>query len=77
MAPQLEATTSRLCPNATPGVGAIHTINRGSLAKLKAHLRKAKARTFDALWRAIGDIWDLFDPQKCWNYFKAKNYASN
>lgn len=48
-----------------------------AFAKLKAHLRKAKARTFDALWRAIGDICDLFDPQECWNYLKAKNYASD
>jgi transposase len=27
-----------------------------AFAKIKAHLRKAEARTFDALWRAIGDI---------------------
>ncbi|WP_245423025.1 MULTISPECIES: transposase [Neorhizobium] len=27
-----------------------------AFAKLKAHLKKAKARTFDALWRAVGDI---------------------
>ena len=27
-------------------------------AKIKAHLRKAEARTFDALWRTIGDICD-------------------
>ena len=27
-----------------------------AFAKLKAYLRKAKAHTFDALWRAISDI---------------------
>ncbi|WP_279596668.1 IS630 family transposase [Methylobacterium sp. J-001] len=48
-----------------------------AFSKLKAHLRKAKARTFDALWRAIGDICDLFEPQECWNFLKAKGYASN
>jgi transposase len=45
-------------------------------AKLKALLRKAAARTKEALWRAIGDICDLFEPQECWNYLKAAGYAS-
>jgi hypothetical protein len=45
-------------------------------AKFKAHLRKAGARTIDALWRAIGDICDLFEPQDCWNYLRAAGYAS-
>jgi transposase len=47
-----------------------------AFSKLKAHLRKAGARTFDALWRAIGDICDLFEPQECWNFLKAAGYAS-
>ena len=47
-----------------------------AFAKLKAHLRKAGARTFDALWRAVGDICNLFEPQECWNYLKAAGYAS-
>ena len=47
-----------------------------AFAKLKAHLRKAEARTFEALWRAIGTICDLFEPQECWNYLKASGYAS-
>jgi transposase len=47
-----------------------------AFAKIKAHLRKAEARTFDALWRALGDICDLFEPQECWNYLKAAGYAS-
>ena len=48
-----------------------------AFAKLKAHLRAACARTFDALWRAIGSICDLFSPQECWNYFKAAGYAAD
>ncbi len=48
-----------------------------AFAKLKAHLRKAAARTFDALWKAIGNICDLFDRQECWNYFKEAGYASD
>jgi transposase len=48
-----------------------------AFAKLKAHLRKAAVRTFDALWRAIGNICGLFEPQECWNYLKAAGYASD
>jgi len=43
-----------------------------AFAKLKAHLRAAAARTFDQLWRAIGDISQLFSPEECWNYLKAQ-----
>lgn len=46
-----------------------------AFAKLKAHLRAAAARTFDELWRSIGDVCDLFEPGECWNYFKADGYA--
>ncbi len=48
-----------------------------AFSKLKPHLRAAFARTFDDLQTAIGDICDLFDPQECWNFFKAAGYASN
>jgi len=46
-----------------------------AFAKLKAHLRAAAARTFDSLWRAIGDVCDLFNRDDCWNYFKTAGYA--
>lgn len=46
-----------------------------AFAKLKAHLRRIKARTLDTLWKAVGDICDLFSPSECWNYFKAAEYA--
>jgi len=47
-----------------------------AFSKLKAHLRGAATLTFEALWAALGDICDLlFDPQECWNYFKASAYA--
>ena len=45
-------------------------------SQIKAHLRKAEARTVEALWRAIGDICNLFEPQECWNILKAAGYAS-
>ena len=46
-----------------------------AFSKLKAHLRRHKARTLNDLWRAVGDICSLFDPTECWNYFKAAAYA--
>ena len=42
-----------------------------AFSKLKALLRKAKARTYDDLWKAVGKVCNLFTPQECWNYFKA------
>jgi hypothetical protein len=47
-----------------------------TFAKIKSHLRKAEARTFDALWRALGDICNLFAPDECWNHLTAAGYAS-
>ena len=46
-----------------------------AFSKLKAHLRSIKARTLDELWRAVGNICDLFDATECWNFFKAAGYA--
>jgi transposase len=46
-----------------------------AFAKIKALLRKAEARTLDALWRALGDICNLFEPGECRNYFTAAGYG--
>ena len=43
----------------------------------KAHLRKAKARTIDALWQAVGSICDLYSPDECRNYFKEAGYVAD
>lgn len=48
-----------------------------AFAKLKAHLRAAHARTYDALWRAVGDICSLFEPRECWNFLRHAGYASD
>ena len=48
-----------------------------AFAKLKAHLRKAKARTIDALWQAVGSICELYSPDECWNYFKQAGYVAD
>lgn len=47
-----------------------------AFAKLKAHLRKVAARSFDALIDAIGDICCLFEPDECSNYFTKAGYGS-
>ena len=44
------------------------------LAKLKALLRKAVARTRDALWDTIR-LLDAFSPAECRNYLKNSGYA--
>ena len=43
-------------------------------AKLKALLRKAAARTKDALWTTIGDLIDAFTPDECRNYLVNSGY---
>jgi len=48
-----------------------------AFAKLKTLLRKAAARTYEDLWRAVGDICGLFDTQECWNYLKETGYVAN
>lgn len=46
-----------------------------AFSKLKAHLRKRAARTIDELWKAIGNICDMYEIEECQNYFKAAGYG--
>ena len=48
-----------------------------AFSKLKAHLRRKGARTYEQLITAIGDICELFEPFECQNFFKAAGYASD
>jgi len=48
-----------------------------AFAKLKAHLRRIGARTIDDLWKAVGNICDLYSPDECWNYLKAAGYVAD
>lgn len=45
-----------------------------AFAKLKALLRKAAARTRDALWSAVGTALDAFTQDECRNLFTAAGY---
>jgi hypothetical protein len=51
--------------------------DRNGLLETQASPARRLRPTFDDLQTAIGDICDLFDPQECWNFFKAAGYASN
>jgi transposase len=45
-------------------------------AKLKHLVRSAEPRTFEATWRKVGQILDIFSPAECANYLKNSGYAS-
>jgi transposase len=46
-------------------------------AKIKALLRKAAARTVEALEAAIATVLDTFTPEECTNYFTNSGYEPN
>ena len=48
-----------------------------AFSKLKALIRKAAARTYDDLWRAVGNVCDLFSETECKNYFTAAGYGGD
>lgn len=45
-----------------------------AFAKLKALLRRAAARTVDALWNSIADALERFKPDECANFFASSGY---
>lgn len=45
-----------------------------AFSKIKAHLRKACARTYGDVWKSLGEICDLFPCHECQNFFKAAGY---
>ncbi|WP_424137705.1 IS630 family transposase [Roseomonas chloroacetimidivorans] len=47
-----------------------------AFAKLKALLRKAAARSREALWTTLGRLLDTFTPAECRNYLANSGYAS-
>jgi transposase len=58
-------------PSYSPDLNPIEQV----FAKLKSLLRKAMARSFDDLWKAIGSILELFTQQECRNYFVNSGYG--
>ena len=47
-----------------------------AFSKLKALIRKAAARTYEDLWRAVGHVCDLFTDEECENFFTAAGYEA-
>jgi len=48
-----------------------------AFAKLKALIRRAAARSYDALWQAVGQVCGLFSEEECYNFFKAAGYETD
>jgi transposase len=69
----IEARGARLLylPPYSPDLNPIEQ----SFAKLKALIRKAAARSREALWNAIGRFLSQFDPRECANYFANAGYV--
>jgi DDE superfamily endonuclease len=58
-------------PKYSPDLNLIEQV----FAKLKHLLRKAAARTVEAICAAIGEILGTFTSEECANYFKNSGYA--
>jgi len=58
-------------PKYSPDLNPIEQV----FAKLKHQLRKARARSFDAIAAAIAKLLRSFTPAECANYFKNSGYA--
>jgi transposase len=48
-----------------------------AFSKLKAHLRRMKARTFDTLFTSVAEICELFSRRECLNYSRAAGYIAD
>ena len=48
-----------------------------AFSRLKTLIRKAAARTYDALGKAVGTVCHLFTPKEYANYFEAAGYEPN
>jgi len=48
-----------------------------AFSKIKTLIRKAAARTYDQLWKAVGNVCNLFSDEECFNFFNAAGYETN
>jgi transposase len=65
--------TVRYLPPYSPDFNPIEQV----FSKFKTLLRKQKARTVDALWNAMGDLLDRFDPAECERYIRHCGYCQS
>lgn len=59
-------------PRYSPDLNPIEQV----FAKLKHLLRRAAARTNEAVWKTIGSLLETFSPEECANYLRNSGYAS-
>ena len=65
--------TLRYLPPYSPDYNPIEKV----FSKLKTLLRKAQARTVEALWSAIGALLDQFSSGECENYIRHCGYCQS
>ncbi len=46
-----------------------------AFSKFKAHMKRLKPRTVDDLWKAAGEVCELFKPNECLNFFAENGYG--
>src|SRR5665213_1195290 len=62
--------TSHACAPRNRRASVRHAEDADWCTKLKHLLRKAAARTVEAVWDAIGQLLPAFIPKECANYFQ-------
>ncbi len=67
-----QAGAKLFLPKYSPDLNPIEQV----FSKLKHLLRKAQARSYDALLQAAGSLLDLFPPEKCAGYLRNSGYAA-
>jgi transposase len=70
---EAHGATIRYLPPYSPDLNPIEQV----FAKLKALLRKAAARTYETLWRTVGQLMERFHPDECLNFFRHSGYVSS
>ena len=48
-----------------------------AFSKLKALIRKVAARSYEDLWRGVGNVCSLFTHEECYNFFVAAGYQTD
>jgi transposase len=68
---EAQGATLAYLPPYSPDLNPIEQV----FAKLKTLLRKAKERTVQGLWDAIGSLLDAFSPDECSHYLRNCGYC--
>ncbi len=69
--PRTASSSLELLPPYSPDLKPIEI----AFSKLKVHLRRLKARSFERILKTAGSICNLFTSTECENYLHAADYA--